>query len=344
MHFCRIALAFGRCWSRVDLCVWFRKTEGSDWFFGTHSGLRIGMTCMRRSSKGDSIHGSRYSRNHETREETCKACCRSGSSYTEVPNFRYDSSFDTRCMAVNRLPSACLWCSWSGGSRFGSYLNCYRSCFPCCLPGRRTLVILTLTTGWLTRLAKSYWSGLPSAHLQALSFYRRPCSTTFIVHPQLQLSRSRSQYACDSQSLRYLKKYFWIDGLLTWSSWNLAVYAMPALSEVVLDAFQPIKCWHLLRSFVWARLSTSIVRRVLMLDSRAWCLPGWLLGSSRIWSLGSQILLALCPWNTVAGTSFLLSVAGSTLTVSLRWVLFWTLLTGMLVCAVILFATWIHDC
>ena len=344
MHFCRSALAFGRCWSRVDLFVWFRKTEGSDWFFGTHSGLRTGMTCMRRSSKGDSIHGSRYSRNHETREETYKACCRSGSSYTEVLNFRYGSSFNTRCMAVNRLPSACLWCSWSGGSRFGSYLNCYRSCLPCCSPGRRTLVILTSTIGWLTRLAKRYWSELLNAHLQALSSYRRPCSTTFIVHPQQQPSQSRSQCAYDSQSLRYLKKNFWIDDLLTWSPWNLAVYAMPALSEVVLDAFQPIKCWHLLWSFVWARLATSIVRRVLMLDSSAWCLPGGLLGSSRIWSLASQILLALCPWNTVAGTSFLLSVAGSTLIVTLRWVLFWTLFTGMLVSAVILFATWIHDC
>ena len=299
---------------------------------------------MTRSSKGGSTHESQCWRTHGTQEEICRVYSRIGSSYTEAPNFRYDSSSDTRCMAVNRLPSAYLWCSWSGGSRFGSYLNCYRSCLPCCSPGRRILVILTLTIGSLMRLAKSYWSGLLSAHLQALSFYQRPCSTASIVRPQLQPSQSRLQYACGLQSLRYLKTYFWIDDIHTWSSWNFAVYAMPALSEVVLDAFQPIKCWHLLWSFVWARLATSIVRRILMLDSSAWCLPGGLLGSSRIRSLGSQILLALCPWNTVAGTSFLLSVAGPTLTVTLRWVLFWTLLPGMLVCAVILFATWIHDC
>ena len=240
MHSFRSALAFGRCWSRVYLCVWFRKTEGSDWFFGTHSGLRIGMTCMRRSSKGDSIHGSRYSRNHETRGETCKAYFRSGSSYTEAPNFRYDSSFDTRCMAVNRLPSAYLWCSWSGGSRFGSYLNCYRSCFPCCSPGRRTLVILTLTTGWLMRVAKSYWSGLPNAHLQALSFYWRPCSTTFIVHPQLQRSQSRLQYACGWRSLRYLEHTF-----------EFMIY-LPGLPET--SQFMP--CQHCLKLF-WMHFSLS---------------------------------------------------------------------------------------
>ena len=299
---------------------------------------------MTRSSKGGSTHESQYWRTHETQEEICITCSRIGSSCTEVPNFRYDSSFDTRCMAVNRLPSACLWCSWSGGSRFGSYLNCYRSCLPCCSPGRRTLVILTSTIGWLTRLAKSYWSGLPSAHLQALSSCWRPCTATFTVHPLLQPSQSHSRCVCGLRSLMYLRTHFWIVDLLTWSSWDFAVYAMPALSEVVLDAFQPIKCWHLLWSFVWARLATSIVRRVLMLDSSARCLPGGLLGSSRIWSLGSQILLALCPWNTVAGASFLLSVAGSALAVTLWWVLFWTLLPGMFVSTVILFATWIHDC
>ena len=82
---------------------------------------------------------------------------------------------------------------------------------------------------------------------------------------------------------------------LTWPSGNFTVDAMPALSEVVLDAFQSVESRHFLWPLVRARLSASIVRRVLVLDCIARGLPRSLLSSSGIGSLASQILFALSP-------------------------------------------------
>ena len=188
---------------------------------------------MTRSSKGGSTHESQCWRTHGTQEEICITCSRIGSSYTEVPNFRYDSSSDTHYMEGNRLPSACQWYSWSGGNHSSSYLNCCRSYLPCYLPRKRSLVNLTSMIGSLTKLAKNYWSILLTAHLPTPSSYQRLCSTASNVHFQLQLSQSHSRCAYGSQSLRYLQYAF-----------KLLKY-LPGLPEIS----QFIPCQHCLKLF-----------------------------------------------------------------------------------------------
>ena len=195
---------------------------------------------MTRSSKGGSTHESQCWRTHGTQEEICIVCSRIGSSYTEAPNFRYDSSSDTHCMEENRLPSACQWYSWSAGNHSNSYLNCCRNCLPCCSPRKRSLVNLTLMICSLTKLAMSYWSTLLTAHLLAPSSYQRLYSTASNVHFQLQLSQAQSRCAYGSQSLRYLQYAF-----------KLLEY-LPGLPEI--SQFMP--CQHYLKLF-WMHFSLS---------------------------------------------------------------------------------------
>ena len=88
--------------------------------------------------------------------------------------------------------------------------------------------------------------------------------------------------------------------ILTRTTGNFAVNAMPLLTEVVLNAFESVKGWHFLRAFVCARLAPSIVGWVLVLHLR-WRLLLW----NGAGFVSTQSCLAL--WTPVRHSTALLS-------------------------------------